>query len=218
MKRFLYPLFSLTLMILLLTACKGDKGDPGIPGPAGAQNDSTALLFDVGEVQVVLRDAYYADSTPVGGTPDPDTLLVKYHFGKPFLELKPSEPGYPLGIDIDLIDSTLLNNVRMYMEFLQGASLESITEEEVQSLNIEVTHDIKTQGKVKRWQGNVYFFPGGQNLTINKLAYDAATEMLSFEITLTFDQVASDPQGLNSKNTSAVVSGKVHVLEVVYRP
>lgn len=106
----------------------------------------------------------------------------------------------------------------MYMEIAPGASLGSITIEEVQSLNIEVTHDIKTQGKIKRWRGSVYFFSGGQNLTIDKLVYDTATEMLSFEITLTFDQVASDPQGLNSKKTSAIVSGKVHVLEVIYRP
>lgn len=103
MERLLYSLFSVTFTILLLlTGCKGDKGDPGLPGPEGAQSDSSALLFDVGEIQVVLRDAYYADGTPVGETPDPDTLLVKYNFAKPFLELKPSGPGYPSGVDIDL--------------------------------------------------------------------------------------------------------------------
>jgi hypothetical protein len=213
MKRLFYTLAPLTLMALLLTACKGDKGDPGIPVPKDAQN-----LFDVGEVKVVLRDAYYADGTPVGGTPAPDTLVVKYNFERPYLEFKSPGEDYPPEVYANLVNSNFLDKLVMNMSFIEGISLANITRDDVYYIYLSVTHDIKTQGKIKRWQGEVFSYSGGQNVTIERLSYDPAKEMLSFKLTLTFDRVYSDPQSGNSRGTTADVSGNIRVLEVAYRP
>jgi hypothetical protein len=212
MKRLFYALAPLTLMALLLTACKGDKGDPGIPVPKDAQN-----LFDVGEVKVVLRNAYYADGTPVGGTPAPDTLVVKYNFKRPYFEFKSPGQGAPPEVYANLVNSNFLDSLVMNMVFREGRSLANITRDDVYSIYLSVTHDIKTQGKIKRWKGEVYFLSGRQNVTIERLSYDPAKEMLSFKLTLTFDRVYSDPSG-NSRGTTADVSGNIRVLEVAYRP
>lgn len=217
MERIFRPSSSWFLMILLLlTACKGDKGDPGIQGPAGSQNESS-LLFDVGEVQVILQDAFYADGTPVGGTDANDTLVVKYSLSESVLKLIP-DGSYGPNLEMELVDSSLSKKVVINIGFVSGTRLDNITPGKVQSISAYVLYDVKVApGKIKRWRGDVYFFSGGQNLTINRLAYNSTSETLSFEFAFVFDMVASDPLFGNSRGTSAVISGKVHAVEVVYR-